>query len=228
MKNILVEREIQRFKNLINYDPSKAQGLLSESDESYLIMESAQSEATAAARAFKAIHKGNWNNMTSGQVYQYAGNEFFFTQYVVAPSQAKGGVLMPEQSINIIKIGKSKYGCPIPVWLGSVWVKANGTALAPTIDQPLTVMGDESRAGWKGFNPSWYDGYYLNTETFSTYCTNFGNAYGTQFDTYIKQNLTSFENQPGGLAGKVWLAIKPSIDRAKGTAPAPTPVVKKN
>jgi hypothetical protein len=223
MKNILSGLDLNEKTRILEMHYSR-----SKNNYLPLIMESAQSEASAAAKAFKAKHKGRWNNV-GAQWLQYAGNEFFFTQLMTDPKTMPSGGYMASTQINIIKIGTSKYGCPVPVWMGYVWMNENGTASAPEITESVRNMNEDTTAGWKGFNASMYgEAYGLNTETFSTYCTNFGNTYGTQFDNYIKQNLKSFENQPGGLAGKLWLAVKPSIDRAKGVVPAPTPIVKKN
>ena len=179
----------------------------------------------AAAKVFKSKHKGSWGNV-AGQFMQYAGNEFFITLKI-------GANPMNEQNFSVFRIQKNKNGVPLPHFRGTVWITDAGLAKGATPGDPLNyqVWYPNVTAGWANLKSGDITAITeagCTGEVWKAYCTKFGAKYGVaEFGDHVKRNLKLYEAQPSGLAGELWLAIKPAIDAAKMTATTAAAPVKK-
>jgi hypothetical protein len=211
MKNILAEN-LLRFgvKNLKDADKTK----LSEA----LLTEAAlapNADFAAAAKAFRAVHKGTWANV-QGKTLSYAGATYYIS--ISVPQVPAGGVANKQQNVNCIQIKPNRNGVPMPYFAGFIWIHENGTAIpgdASPAPDPRSFYSDIT-AGWAGITADDIDGikqYGAYGTNWTTYCTKQAATVSAMsgVKSSVTQNLDKYKQQPSGFTSDLWLTIKPLI-----------------
>jgi hypothetical protein len=211
MKNILAEN-LLRFgvKNLNEKDKEKlSEGLLLEADLA------PSPDFAAAAKAFKAVHKGTWANV-QGKTLSYAGATYYIC--IVVPQVPAGGVAMSQQSVNCIQIKPNRNGVPMPFWAGFIWINENGTAIPGQASDPVDNASwyPDVKAGWAGLTGDDIAGikqFGVFGTNWTTYCTKIAATVSamTSVKSQVSQNLDKYKTQPTGFTSDLWLTIKPLV-----------------
>jgi hypothetical protein len=211
MKNILAEN-LLRFgvKNLNEKDRVVlSEALLLEADLA------PSPDFAAAAKAFKAVHKGTWAN-AQGTTLSYAGATYFIC--ISVPAVPSGGVAAKQQSVNCIQIKPNRYGVPMPYWAGLVWINENGTAMPGSANEPpaAATFYPDVKAGWAGLTGDDINGikqYGTFGTNWTTYCTKQAATVSamTSVKSHVSQNLDKYKKQPTGFTSDLWLTIKPLV-----------------
>jgi hypothetical protein len=212
MKNVL------DFKSWLNesYSLNYGGGMINEAF--------ASPDFAAAAKAFKAKHKGAWYNVEN-QTLTYAGSKYFIALPVKPGSD---GSLMDPMRSNVYEIRSNRYGVPLPNYAGDIWISEKGTATV-NAENPYDpqVFYSDVTAGWKKYpsdDATAYTQFGCTGETWKSWLTKLGgtDTFKTTFRDHVTKNIALYKTQPAGFLGEIWLAIKPLVDEVSGVKPTVT------
>jgi len=173
MKNILAEN-LLRFgvKNLSESDKNK----LMEQTAISSVLITKHPDVIAMGKACAAAGKGK---LPYNQLVEYAGTQLYcrLDKKAENTNAGSGSVTSSRLSFNVYCIAKSKAGAPVPRFISSVYVAANGAvegAQTPSVvtlnDNFLNLPTDDTGTGWKNFDSAGWDPY--ATSTFVQYVNN--------------------------------------------------------
>lgn len=181
MKNILAEN-LLRFgvKNLSENDKK----VLSES----LLMEQTAIQAGPLDKHPDAIAMGKVvaglsknGKLPYNQLVEYAGTQLYCKISPTAENTNAGSTsaYSEQLSFNVYVIAKSKFGCPVPKFIGSCYVNKLGKVFptqnaagagANVNDNSLIQVTDDTKIGFVGFDSGTWDSY--ATPKFGVYVNN--------------------------------------------------------
>jgi hypothetical protein len=185
-------------------------------------------DVIAAGQTFAKTPKDG-KALPYGKTIEYAGTELYCK---TDPSMYKADANNSQLPMNIYAIVKSKFGCPVPMYVSSVFVDARGKVFANqseqrqlASDKMLMNVIDETSSGFKGLDPVWND---YATSTFLQYCQNL--KYWKWFQFSINSNKDVWKKAAKATSG-MGKCLQTIVDKclnppAEPAAPATAAVTK--
>jgi len=166
-------------------------------------------DVIAMGKKIAAEGKGDFKNVY-GKFIEYAGNDLYIK---LDPKSYKEDAYNKQLPLDIYCIGSSKYGCPVPRFVSSVFVDAKGK-ISPNQSEKIQKASlamlpnptDDTKVGWTNLDKVW-DSY--ATATFGQYCKNL--SYWNYFQAKYNSNKDLWDKvtkPTKGMQSYLWYIIE--------------------